>query len=324
MTTHRSAPRGFTLIELMIALVLFSFLISGVLAVAVSLTQGYRDQRAAIQTESAVRLPMDFLADVLRQASPAVSTGLIQDAATCTTAALTVTNNFGGNGWDQLDLIYASGAVATSSRTIYTTGTLSLDVDDATGLAVGDSIVISNVMQGHLVKITAIASNTLTLATQCATIALPSGGYPAGSIVVRAVHGIFFIGTVDGMPTLMMNPTGDPTTNATKGEPLAEGIEDMQIAIGYDVDGNSTVDEVGLAAGDDEWQGNFTGDSTLTGTLHAIRITLIARTTTGWMGNAHPFSRPASEDHAASATFDAYRRRVMRTIVEFRNLAGSP
>ena len=66
--------------------------------------------------------------------------------------------------------------------------------------------------------------------------------------MVRAVHGIFFLSTVDGIPTLMMNSTGDPTTNATKGEPLAEGIEDMQIALGSTTPINSrTVDEVGAS-----------------------------------------------------------------------------
>ena len=78
-----ASQRGFTLVELMISLVLFSFVIAGVLAVAVSMTQGYREQRAAVEAEGAVRLPLDFLVDALRQASPAVSTGLIQDAATC-------------------------------------------------------------------------------------------------------------------------------------------------------------------------------------------------------------------------------------------------
>jgi prepilin-type N-terminal cleavage/methylation domain-containing protein len=40
----RSAQAGFTLIELMISLVLFSFVIAGVLAVAVSMSQGFRER----------------------------------------------------------------------------------------------------------------------------------------------------------------------------------------------------------------------------------------------------------------------------------------
>ena len=60
------------------------------------------------------------------------------------------------------------------------------------------------------------------------------------------------------------------------------------------------------------------------GTLHAIRVTLIARTTSGLVGNAKVFSRPGAEDRPASVTLDAYRRRLMRSIVEIRNLAGSP
>jgi prepilin-type N-terminal cleavage/methylation domain-containing protein len=64
--------RGFTLVELMIALVLFSFAIAGILSVAVSITRTFREQRRIIATEQATRAPLEFVVDVLRQASPAV------------------------------------------------------------------------------------------------------------------------------------------------------------------------------------------------------------------------------------------------------------
>ena len=121
---------GFTLVELMISLVLFSFAIAGVLAVAVSMSQGFREQRAAVGAETSARGPLDFIADVLRQASPGAPTGNIQDAALCTTTgAVSVLNNQSSlntptvTGWDELDVIYASGGVVTSTRSAYGTGT---------------------------------------------------------------------------------------------------------------------------------------------------------------------------------------------------------
>ena len=87
----RLDERGFTLVELMIALVLFSFAVAGVLSVAVSITRGYREQRQAINAEAAVRAPIDFLADALRQASPGVSDpSKITDYHTCKAGAITV------------------------------------------------------------------------------------------------------------------------------------------------------------------------------------------------------------------------------------------
>jgi prepilin-type N-terminal cleavage/methylation domain-containing protein len=326
---RRSSQRGFTLIELMISLVLFSFAIAGVLAVAVSMTQGFREQRAAVEAEGSVRVPIDFIGDALRQASPGAPTNNIQDAALCTTTgAISVTNNQTAihdatiTGWDQLDVIFASGAVVTSTRGVYAAGTTSMDVTDASQLAVGDSIVISDTNQGHLVKITGIGGNTLTLAPQCGGITLPpTGNYAMGSLVIRAQHATFTLDAVDGIPTLMMDPdAGGPAV----AEPLAEGVEDMQIALGIDANGDGVIAEQGTGPGDDEWQGNFAGDPLIVGPLRAVRVTLISRTTSGLIGNLNSFSRPAAEDHAASGVLDTYRRRALRTLVEVRNMGGSP
>jgi prepilin-type N-terminal cleavage/methylation domain-containing protein len=322
---QRKSQAGFTLVELMISLVIFSFAIAGVLSVAVSMTQGFRDQRAAVDAEAAARVPLDFMVDAIRQASPGAPTGNIFDLTTCSTTALAVTDNFSGNGWDQLDMVFASGAVVTSTRAIWAdqpADLASVVVNDASQLSVGDYVVISNLSQGHLAAITAITGSTLTLAvTGCATPAYPAGGYPSGSLVIRALHAQFTIGTENNVPTLMMTSVDTGVT-----EPIAQGIEDLQLALGVDP-GNNAADaltELGVTANDDDWVGNVSGDAAIAGTLRAVRVTLIARTATGYIGLATPFNRPAAEDHAASATFDTYRRRVLRAMVEVRNFGESP
>jgi prepilin-type N-terminal cleavage/methylation domain-containing protein len=321
--TTRAAQAGFTLVELMVSLILFSVAMAGVLAVGVSMSTGFREQRQAIATEGAARVPVDFIADVLRQASPGVTDpAQLQDAATCATGAMTVSNAAGANGEDKLDVIFASGGVVTSSQTLYTAGTTTLTVTDATGLAAKDFVVISNMTRGHLVKISSISGNTLTLAAQCSSINLPSGGYPAGSLVIRAQHGTFYIGTQDGIPTLFMDPDSDANP-VMPGEPLADGVEDLQVALGVDstTDG---VSELGASANDDEWQGNKSGDAPLSGTLRAVRVTLVARASQALVGGTATFYRPAVEDHAIAASPDMYRRRLLRTMVEIRNVGGSP
>jgi type IV pilus assembly protein PilW len=339
MSRARRRERGFTLVELMISLVLFSFAIAGVLAVAVSMSQGFREQRAAVGAEGAVRIPLDFIADALRQASPAASTGLITDTtnANCGTSnsAFSVSNNQTSvndatiTGWDQLDVIYASGAVVTSTRAILNPGrSTTVDVNDASQLAVGDFVAISSA-KVYLFQITGIAGSALTLNTPdgaCAAI----GDIAAGALVIRAQHAVFTIDAVDGVPTLMMDPdAGGPAV----AEPLAEGVEDMQIVVGVDRDGDGKLGAENDTAGDaDEWVGNNAADTDLTTILgspptllvRAVRITLVARTTSGLVGNATPFFRPAVEDHAAAVAHDTYRRRVLSTVVEIRNMAGSP
>ena len=313
------APRGFTLVELMISLVLFSLVIGGILSIAVSLSNGMREQRTETEAEAAARVALSAIGVALRQISPGVSTGTIQDAATCTTGALTVTNS--STGPDSLDVIFASGGVVTSTTSLYVAGSTALTVGDASHLSVNDYIVISNTTQGHLVQITGIVGSTLTLAPQCSTINLPSGGYPLRSMVIRAQHVTFSIGSVDGFPTMMMDPDAGGPAPA---QPYAEGVEDLQIAIGVDVNGDGALTEVGLAANDDEWQYNVAGDTALSGPIRAVRVTIVARADQALSGSAAPFNRPAAEDRSAGTTFDAYRRRVLRSTIEIRNLSGSP
>ena len=61
----------------MVSLVMFSFAIAGVLAVAVSMANGFREQRTGVGTEGAARAAMEFLSDAIRGASPGIQTGII-------------------------------------------------------------------------------------------------------------------------------------------------------------------------------------------------------------------------------------------------------
>ena len=328
---RRRPEAGFTLIELMVSLVMFSFAIAGVLGIAVSLTVGYREQRQAINAESAVRVPMDFMADALRQSSPAVpnsvASALIDaSGANCTDGAINVTNS--STGPDRLDVIYASGAIVTTTRTVVTGTDTEVTVTDATQLAANDYIVISDTAHGVLYKINSV--NTVTGEIDFTALCdSPITGwttdFPTGSMVVRAQHAEFYIDTVDGIPTLMMDPDGPQGTLG--GQPLAEGVEDFQVALGVDADANlQLATEDASGANLDEWVGNHSGDTPYVvgaGTVRAVRITLIARASTPVEGTASTFSRPAAEDRAAGAA-DKYRRRVLRSTVEVRNMEASP
>ena len=315
---------GFTLIELMIALVMFSFAVAGVLAVAVSLVNGYREQRAVIGAESTVRSGLEIMGEALRGASPGVPSGAIRtvDSATCSSnLAFSVINSTSAP--DEMTLVYAYGSVVTSSRTAYIVGTTQITVVDDSQISVGDTLLITDFATGHLVQVTGKPSaGVLNLAAQTcstATMALPAGGYGAGSLVIRALRARFYIGTLDGVPTLFMDPDAGGSQAA---EPLAEGVEDMQIAFGVDATTNGLT-EVGTVANDDEWQGNVSGDMALAGSIRAVRITLTARALSPVSGTAG-YVQPAAEDRAAGTATDNFRRRLLTSTIEVRNLGGSP
>ena len=340
-----AVPRGFTIVELMVSLVLFSVAVAGVLSVAVTLSSAFRDQRAIISTESAARSPMDFLSDVLRNASPGVQNGQITDysaqpaTVACTApSAMTVTNNAAGPipaaGTDAIDVIYASGAVVTSSRLMWDNSTNQLPVFDASGIAPGDYIILTNTTTGIFIKVIAVVGNTLTLANPtCLTNVVPGTGYPSGSIVIRAMHAKFYVDAnfeasvppVVPVPGLMMQL--DPNSAAPPApQPLSDGVEDLQLALGMDwiLPPDNAISELGAAPNDDEWIFNKTGDTMQVGPVRSIRLTLVARAVNGNAGtNNLTFNRPAAEDHAVGGA-DGFRRRVLQTTVEIRNFGGSP
>jgi prepilin-type N-terminal cleavage/methylation domain-containing protein len=340
----RMPQRGFTLVELMVSLVLFSVAVAGVLSVAVTMSTAFRDQRALGQTENSARSPMDYLTDVLRNASPGVQSGAITDGYAASASAIclapqaiVVSNNYLGTAppalaTDTLEVIFASGAFVTSAEAAWDNTVATLPVRDSSGFSTGDYLVLTNLNTGILLKVTGITGpSTLQISPVTCTTNIPTGGgYPNGSLVIRAQHGKFFIDPsfdANGTPGLMMMQ--DPNA-ATVGptQPLADGVEDMQVAVAVDnnpADGQIT--EVGVVAGDDEWYFNVGGETMPVGPLpiRAIRVTLIAR---GVFTNAvsttvNSFFRPKAEDHAAGAG-DNIRRRVLQSTVEIRNLQGSP
>jgi prepilin-type N-terminal cleavage/methylation domain-containing protein len=322
------SQRGFTLVELMMALVIFSFAIAGVLSVAVSSTRAFREQRRAVAVETATRAPMDFLVDAVRGASPGVNAAKIGlgdscaqlTCATCfpTSGALMIKDNT--NAPDELYVVYSAGGIVKTTYTDVVSSSTSVTLEDTSDFSPGDTVMfVGDGSLGTLRTVSAVPTGTtLTLSTpspsSCAnTNVWPTAGYPKGSLILRVTKATFTIGYLAGEtnpPFLLMN-----------GEPVAEGVEDMQVALGVDSNSDGGVTDSGNST--DEWIGNAASE-TIPGTytLRAMKIVLVARDTTGLLGAAS-FARPAALNRAAGSA-DTYRRRELFSTVEVRNLTGSP
>ena len=123
----------------------------------------------------------------------------------------------------------------------------------------------------------------------------------------------------------MLDPDGP---GAAEPEAVAEGIEDLQIALGIDNNPNDGDLHEDTSAGDiDEWVYNHPSDSAAAAVTaapyRAIRITVTARSIDE-TSNVPISVRPPAEDRDAASQADVYRRRSLSTTVELRNLAGSP
>ena len=321
-----------TLVELMISLLIMSIAVTATLALGYSMSNAYTTHRRMIVVERSARVSLEVLSEAVRGASPSVPTARIEDLVGCSAyGGLRVTNSTSQP--DQLEVVYASGGVFTSLRATYGDGDDFMTVLDGSAFAVGDQVLVSDFAQGHLVEITAIAQvgavwqlTTGAPSTKCSglQIAFPGGGYPTGALVLRGQVSRFYVDTLmaGGAPTLMMDPDSDGPADP---EPLSEGVDDLQIAIGVDMDGDGTVLDDGTTT--DEWFYNNPGDSdpplpTIT-PPRAYRITVIARSITESSTEADAF-RPGAEDRSIATTPDVYRRRLLSTTVEIRNLDGSP
>ena len=128
----------------------------------------------------------------------------------------------------------------------------SLTVNDTTGINPGDTLLITNFTVGHLLFVDAVGpprDPAVASAQPCVAATLPAGGYPIGTLMIRVMRAKFSVGPdpQTGVQTLWMNPyteTGlfDPTNAGVgKEQPIAENIEDMQIAIGVDTNTDNNI-----------------------------------------------------------------------------------
>ena len=227
---------------------------------------------------------------------------------------------------------------------ITTTSSVNLSVDSTTGFAAGDWVLINSTDAGDtshyaLICITSVTSSNLV-------------HDPVGSgSCATAKNFVYSIGTISGFlgaRVKRINPNGagsesgiiayaiaegyvlTRSVNGGAAQPLAENIEDMQIAYGIDINNNGVVADgkFGVVPGG-EWFDDPAGQDMTR--LREIRVTLVARTT-----REDPAynvgARPVVENHdqaqlsgsviTTPAQAVKYRRRVLQSTIRLRNNDG--
>ena len=300
----RSGQHGFSLVELMLALLVFAIVSGQMLAMSSTQFRTYLTQERVLDAQEDARLVADMMLVDLRMA------GFMIPAITG------VASVDGGAGAADILCVSDAGAISEAMLTDRTTrfagasltaplggstGTVTLsaaDMDiDGNGFddfAVGGGIIISNGTQSHCARITTItgASNN-----DVGFVPVTPGGFAVAPPTARAV------------PAHVYELAGGNLTRNSLA--LSSLVEDLQVEFGVDTDGDGQ-----LGAGEFPIHDLNASDPSA---LLSVRLSVLARTAAGdpdTMG----LGRQAVANRAAAGAGDTFKRRMVSVTATPPNL----
>lgn len=256
-TPHKK-QRGLTLVEIMVAITISLILLGGVVQIFTGNKQTYRKTEELSRVQENGRFAMDHLAREIRMADfwgcsnasvpvtnhlnpPNPPTTPANHPVDPSDSGIDGTNNTGLNGSDALILqgAYGDGIGITShnvSAASFQVSTVNHGLEDediviATDCEKADVIEVTNSSPG--VNNTVVA-NTGNNDPGFGNTTKPGFEYNGSGMIYRVKSVTYSIQTgASGEPALFRNENGDNVE-------LVEGVQDMQILFGEDLDGDNT------------------------------------------------------------------------------------
>ncbi len=312
-----SKNRGFTLTELLVAMALSLTVLAGLYSFYVTHQRLYAIQAQLLETQQNLRIALEIIEEDIQGAG---GTGIPP------VAAVTLINSTTES--DSLSLLVPDSSVCPEVPQ-----PIQIDTYHSVGshMFLADTCTNMEGKTGLLVDATGLNYRNLKL-TKVMTVndkvdfesspfpVISSSGltadYTGGTLVV--LRQITY--TVDlsspSEPVLRRN-----LNNGAGAQPLANYIEDIQVSLGYDRNGDGIISEFGGTANDDETVYNVPGENNETEAptnLRTVKIILVGRTrlqdpeVKGFL--------PAILDRAEGGA-DGYRRKTRGARTQIRNLA---
>jgi prepilin-type N-terminal cleavage/methylation domain-containing protein len=302
--------KGFSLVELLVALCLSGIIVSSVYGLFISQNTAYINQNLTAEMQQNARMAMNLLAGEFRMAGFGFSMSGNYSSSAGTFYAVTPNNSTSGP--DSVTIRYCvdpnSAGTVTLKNPVATSnpgGSISLVVNDiikpdgssvsgTTGFSVNDYIILSDGQNASRLQITAVNSGTSTL--NCSSVTpniFPAGGFIAGSRVYKLREITYRISN----NVLQMQPDG------VTWQDIVNNVEDMQLAY------------QGSATPSGTWLDNPSPvDQT---TLNDVQINLLAISSS--IDLNYTGQRPLLRDHSAGPS-DHSRRRLLTSTIRIRNL----
>ncbi len=323
-----SQQRGFTLVELLVAMAIAS--VVGMAGVSLFSTSNwaYKVNEDVAEAQQNGRVSMERLAKDIRTAgfglpdppfSLTIGTGTF-------TSPITVTTSGGSGGSDSITILgigYEAGTLSKGAATdcnVGATSKICLDsVASANKFFSSDlttfktSRMFISLNGSTFIQLSNTQSERADKKLALGTPSTLDRNYPDGTPVYIIQAVTYSIVTNDASaspPCTSANPclrsTDLTELRGIGSQTLAEDIEDIQFAYGVDADRDGKMDSSTLS--------NDPADDS---SILAVRATVVAKTRNKDMKGS-TFTRPAIEDHTASAS-DNYRRRTLTKIIKLRN-----
>jgi prepilin-type N-terminal cleavage/methylation domain-containing protein len=326
--------RGFSLVEMLVALGLAGLVVAGALQLQTSFTRQSNAQQAIGEVQQTLRSAMAVIARTVRTSGSGMGPTSSLATPNCASKAFFGVQFFNSNvfPWaaydatggppDDLDPDWLRVIAATPDQAIaHSTGntTAQTTVDLTTGLTaaasgwgVGDLVQVltsggATVNPFCTRAVSSVTGNVIGHVSASCINAAPCTAAPADSLVRRFAQEVdfrVFPGTAFIQPRLAMRmaPVGD--TTSTNWRLIAEGIEDMQISL-------VLIDERICSSIDDPI-------ICQPAMAKAVQITLVGRTLSTVQG-APPSYTGGYEDRPSLQVTDGYIRRALTERVELRN-----
>lgn len=312
---------GFTLVELLVAMAIAGILLSGIYSMLIRQQQSYQTQDQVVELQQNLRTTVLLMRYDVRMIGHGLSEGF--------PAVVSVSNNQPeANGTDAIvfnanlnaaSVILPAGAQMSYPLQAGVSATVPVVSVEGFPTATPYQVDLLDLGTGTVItsaSITQVSSTnrTLTFLPQQTRTLL------AGSYIGLPHQTITYQVDASGPVPVLARDTGSGP------EGVAEGVEDFQMAYGFDgihgqpEDGQIT--EIGQFGDDDEWVYNTPGDSWPTDPtrLRMVRVSLLLRTLQsdpGFRGDGIE----VLEDHTLEALEGGYRRRLIQFTENIRNLS---
>lgn len=311
---------GFTLSELLVAMVLVLIVLAGLYTFYVTNQKVYAIQDQLLETHQNLRIALELIVEDIQGAGGA---GI--------PSAVAVTMSNSSTGADSLSLLVPDPTICppptpqiipvvtyngSGANMSLAAGGTCPEMDGEVGI-----LVDASGLNYRTIEITQVttANDNAKFSSGLSPLNSPGGlgvDYSGGTLVLlRQVT--YTIDLSDpGKPVLRQDLSG-----GAGAQPLANYIEDMQISLGYDRDSDGVITEVGSATDDDEWVFNVAGESNATEAptnLRVVKVMLVGRTRLP--DPQFQGSLPAILDRGGGGV-DGYRRKIRGTRVQIRNLS---